>query len=318
MPGSFGEQLRRFVRKSEDFGRQQIVRWTNWRTATTAESEEGCLDALRAESATQRWRAAATLGRHPLRSPEVVAALIEALTDSEEFVRWQAAAALAQQEAGRVYPALAAALRSHNPVLRAGASQALGLLHDEAATQALLSALDDREPRVRASVASALGEIGDPTAIPRLIPLLQDRAPDVVRATARALSRIGTGAASTAAANSAIASASRALADSLTQPDQPLLVRRALAAALAGVPHPDTQPQLLAALDDPDPQVRGYAVQALGQVGGEDTHAALRARQADRGRLIKGTVGDQAGRALAMLERRGRRAPVPGKPEGEA
>jgi hypothetical protein len=78
------------------------------------------------------------------------------------------------------------------------------------------------------------------------------------------------------------------------------------------------QPQLLDALYDPDPQVRGYAAQALGQIGDESTHAVLQALKADRARLIKGTVGDQAGRALYMLERRERRAAVVGKVTGGA
>jgi HEAT repeat protein len=317
MPGSFSERLRRFAKKSEAFGRQQTARWATWRTATTAESEEGCLAALQDESAAERWRAAATLGKYSLRSPEAVAALMDALADPEEFVRWQAAEALARQEAGRVFPALFEALRSHDPNRRAGASHALGLLHDEAATQALLPALDDREPAVRAAVAAALGEIGDPTAIVALIPLLQDDEPDVVRAAARALGRIGGAAASTAAATGAAADASGALAQALARRDQPLLVRRALAAALAQAPHPDAQPQLLDALHDPDPQVRGYAAQALGQVGSENAHAALQAMKADRGRLIKGTVGQEAGRALTLLERRGRRV-APAKSEGGA
>jgi HEAT repeat protein len=139
-----------------------------------------------------------------------------------------------------------------------------------------------------------------------------------VRAAARALGRIGSAVASAGAATSATASASAALAEVLTRPDQPLLVRRALVAALASVPHPDTQPQLLDALYDPDPQVRGYAAQALGHVGGENAHAALQALKADRGRLIDGTVGDQAGRALTMLERRGRRPLLSLRSEGEA
>ena len=104
----------------------------------------------------------------------------------------------------------------------------------------------------------------------------------------------------------------------MTHADQPLLVRRALAAALARAPHPDAQPALLQALSDPDPQVRGYAAEALGHVGNEDAHDALAALRSDKAPLLKGTVGEVAGRALTLLERRGRRAaprlPTPTEP----
>ena len=98
------------------------------------------------------------------------------------------------------------------------------------------------------------------------------------------------------------------MADALSQPDQPLLVRRALAAALVRTAHPEAQAALLAALDDPDPQVRGYAVEALGQIGNEKASLALAAACADEGALLRGTVGSRARQALAMLERRGRRS----------
>jgi HEAT repeat protein len=91
------------------------------------------------------------------------------------------------------------------------------------------------------------------------------------------------------------------------QPGQDVLVRRALAAALAHIPHPDAQEPLLQALHDPDPQVRAYAAAALGHVGNEQAHAPLNELVGDKSRLIKGTVSDEAKRAIELLERRGRR-----------
>jgi HEAT repeat protein len=173
----------------------------------------------------------------------------------------------------------------------------------EAAAQALVAHLADPEPHARAAVTTALGRVGDPTKTSALLPLLTDNDPVVVRAAAHALGRIGD---SVAAAP---------LAQALSRPDQPLLVRRALAAAIAQAPHPDAQPALLQTLSDPDPQVRGYAAEALGHVGSEAAHDALAALRSDRARLLKGTVGDVAARALTMLERRGRRtSPVPQTP----
>ncbi len=105
-----------------------------------------------------------------------------------------------------------------------------------------------------------------------------------------------------------ITEAGDALAAMLVRPGQPLLVRRAAAAALMRVARPDNQSQLLTALADGDPQVRAYAARALGQVGSEDAHAALSALKGDRTPVIKGTVGDAAREALALLEQRGRRS----------
>lgn len=282
-----------------------VQRWAAWRDRADATSEAACVAQLAAAEPSQRWRAAASLGRNPLRSPEAIQALIGALADPEPFVRWHAAMALAAQDAGRAFPALAAVLADPEPLRRAAAAEALGRLSGEAATQALRPCLQDADARVRLAAAAALGQIADPTIETDLLLLLNDPDPDVVRATAAALGRLGR------------ASAAAPLAQALARPAQPLLVRRALAAALARVPHPDAQPQLLAALADPDPQVRGYAAKALGHVGNEAVHAPLAALRADKQRLIRGTVSDHAARALALLERRGRRGFVAAKPGEE-
>ena len=158
---------------------------------------------------------------------------------------------------------------------------------------------------VRAAIATAIGAVGDPTKVSALLPLLSDPDPDVRRAAARALGRMGD------------PKAAAPLAEALAQPDQPLLVRRALAAAIVHAPHPDAQPALLQALADPDPQVRGYAAEALGQVGNEAAHGLLAAIRADPHVLLKGTVGERAAQALTLLARRGRRvaATQPQTPE---
>jgi HEAT repeat protein len=280
----------------------QIARWTphisepghEW----TGVVEQKAVAALASDSPQRRWEAAALLGRNPERGTEAIQALVNALADPEPFVRWQAAEALARQEAARVFPALGAGLADANPLRRAGAAEALGRLGGEAACQALRTALIDGASSVRTAAASALGVASDVTAVSALLPLLADPVPEVRIATAHALGRIGD------------VSAAAPLATELTQPQQPLLVRRALAAALAHVPHPEAQPALLAALADSDAQVRGYAVQALGQVGNEAAYSALQAMQNDHGRLLHGSVSDAARRAVALLERRGRQAPT--------
>jgi len=307
MPSIFSEFVSRIVHYPRDFWERHVERWGKLRARADATSEKTYLTLLSDPEPSRRWQAAAGLRRHHLRSAEAITALIEVLCDEEPIVRWQAAEALAAQEASHAFPAVSAALDAADPLCRAGAAEVMGLMGGEAAAQALVKRLDDPEPRVRAAVATALGRIADPTKATALLPLLADDDPDVVRAAARALGNIGD------------PKVAAPLAEALTQADQPLLVRRALAAALARAPHPDAQPALLEALGDPDPQVRGYAVEALGHVGNEAAHDALAALRSDKAALLKGTVGDVAARALTLLERRGRRAaPTPQIPIGPA
>lgn len=285
--------------------RHQVATWQAHRKGETGTNEAAALAGLRTTSPSRRWEAAAILARSSQRSPEAIAALVAAMGDAEPFVRWQAAEALAAQEPNRVFGLLTATLADPLPLLRSGAARALGHMGGEASTMMLRAAVSDPEPSVRMAVADALGCCGDPTSLIALVPLLGDPDPDVRRAAAYSLGRIAIGDAATAAS----------LAAALAEPDQPLLVRRALAAALAHAPHPDAQPVLLDALNDADPQVRGYAAKALGQIGDETVYAALASLLADDSRLLRGTVADWARRARTMLERRGRQGFAPGPTE---
>lgn len=313
MSANFIEAIRakvaRLVQRGERLWAQATGQGAAWAGPGDATREATCLARLASPVASERWQAAAALGRSPLRSPEAVAALITALGDAEQFVAWQAAEALAQQEAGRVYGPLRAALADASPLRRAGAAEALGKLGGEAAVLTLIQHLGDAAPPVRAAVAAALGNLADPTSAPALLPLLQDADADVVRVTARALGQIGN------------VVAAQALAAALARPGQGVLVRRALAAALVRAGHPDAQATLLAALRDEDPQVRAYAARALAHVGAEEALEPLRGLLTDKNRLIRGTVSDRAARAIELLERRGRREGHPGgpaQPAGEA
>jgi HEAT repeat protein len=251
---------------------------------------------LSAENPHCRWDSAAFLGRSADRGQDAIEALLRALADSEEIVRWQAARALAQQEPAHVFPLLAEALNDNDPLRRAGAAEAMGYQGGEAASVTLCKHLTDPVARVRIAVALALRDLADPSAVPCLLPGLADENPDVRCAAASALGRIGSPA------------AAKPMAEALSWPGQPLLVRRALAAALVRTAHPEAQPALLAALSDPDPQVRGYAAEALGLIGDEAAYAALYAASSDEAVLLKGTVSSRARQALTMLERRGRRS----------
>ena len=264
-------------------------------SGTSAASEAEAIVGLKSVNPHCRWESAAYLGRNAHRSREAIAVLVGALADPEEFVRWQAARALAAQEAAHVFPALTEALNDSEPLRRAGAAEAMGYQGGEAASVTLCKYLADPDARVRVAIASALRDLADPSAADCLLPLLADEDPDVRCAVAGALGRIGSPA------------TAKPMADALAQPGQPLLVRRALAAALVRTAHPEAQPALLAALCDVDPQVRGYAAEALGHVGDETAVAALSATSSDESALLQGSVGSRARQALVMLERRGRR-----------
>lgn len=289
------ESVRRLARRARDRWARTASSVEAWRARSEGGREDVSIADLQAAEPVRRWRAAAALKRNPLASPEAVAVLVHALGDGEEFVRWHAAEALAAQEPGRVFTALEGALGDPDPIRRAGAAEALGKLGGESATLALKQHVADAEPGVRQAIAAALGQIADPTTADSLLPLIGDPEPHVVRAAARALGQLGN------------TIAACPLADALVQPGQDVLVRRALAAALAHIPHPDAQGPLLQALSDGDSQVRAYAAKALGQVGNEDAHGPLRDLMGDKSRLLRGTVSDRAKRALDLLERRGRR-----------
>lgn len=291
-----------FTQKTEhwlDRARETLFRLTApivaWRERAEGEREEVHVAELAVAEPQRRWHAAAELRRNPLLGQEAVEALVDALADDEEFVAWHASEALAAQEPGHVFAALEAALSGPLPARRAGAAHALGRHGGDAAVAALRKCLDDPEPQVRAAATAALGDVRDPGLAETLLPLIDDPDPEVVRAAARALGHTG----NTVAACP--------MAAALVRPGQDILVRRALAAGLAHIPHPDAQEPLLEALHDPDPQVRAYAAQALGHVGSEQASEPLRALTGDKSRLIKGTVSDEAKRAIELLERRGRR-----------
>jgi HEAT repeat protein len=307
LSGLYRKHLRPAMKRARRWYRREVELLEARRKAAAGMSEQSALAALRSTTPRQRWEGAIALGRHPQRSTEAIAVLIEALADPEPFVRWQASEALAAQDATCVFHALTDALTEGEPAQRAGAAAALGRIGGEAATTALCKQAEDPDPRVRRALAQALGQIGDPTTAVELVPMLDDADADVRRAAAHALGQIGSP--GTAAP----------LAEALVQSDQPLLVRRSLTAALASAAHPDAQPVLLVALADPDPQVRGYAARALGHIGNETAYERLADLLSDHSRLLKGTVGDEARTAREMMERRGRRStpPVPAPEEAK-
>jgi ABC-type multidrug transport system fused ATPase/permease subunit len=123
--------------------------------------------------------AAKALGQ--IGDPQAVRALIQALRDEKEEVRWAAAKAL-----GEIGDALTQALRNEKEEVREAAARALGEIGDPQATLALTQALRDEKEEVRRAAALALGEIGD-----ALTQALRNEREEVREAAAKALGEIG-------------------------------------------------------------------------------------------------------------------------------
>lgn len=123
-----------------------------------------------------------------IKDPAVVPILRTAMGPGDQCVRESAARLLGRTEHPRAVAALAEAIRDTNAETRRLAALALGLSDSKSAFDPLVAALRDQEPTVRATAAIALGQLGDDRASKALLPLLSgDRVPSVRRAAAYAL-----------------------------------------------------------------------------------------------------------------------------------
>ncbi len=153
--------------------------------------------------------------------------------------------------------ALVELLQDPSPDIRRTAALSLGKIGHSAGTQGLAQALSDPDPLVREYSAWALGQIGEEVntdAALAVVSALGDESPAVKQTAAKALGNIG-----------------------IRGPMILLLIeglkvgevqsRRAVVDALMHLEGKDAYPALLAALDDPDPNVRQGAIAALGELG---------------------------------------------------
>ncbi|ADZ08722.1 PBS lyase HEAT domain protein repeat-containing protein [Methanobacterium lacus] len=121
-----------------------------------------------------------------------VPALIETLlVDSDEEVRWKAAAALGRLKDDRGVDALITALNDVSWAVRRNATIALGDIGNEKGYEPLLNSLTDSDWHVRKYAAIALGKIGDERAIKPLVNTLKDTDSDVRWKSVMALGKIG-------------------------------------------------------------------------------------------------------------------------------
>lgn len=121
-----------------------------------------------------------------------VPALIETLLeDTDEEVRWKAAAALGKLKDDSSIDALINALNDNSWAVRRNATIALGNIGDERGYDPLLNSLTDPDWHVRKYAAIALGKIGDERAIKPLVNALKDSDSDVRWKSVIALGKIG-------------------------------------------------------------------------------------------------------------------------------
>jgi beta-lactamase regulating signal transducer with metallopeptidase domain len=109
-----------------------------------------------------------------MRDPRMFEPLIAALKDVSADVREQAAFGLAQLRDPRAIDALTAVLRDSSADVREQAAFALSQIRDKRAVEPLISALKDESPDVREQAAFALGQIRDPRAVEPLVIALKD------------------------------------------------------------------------------------------------------------------------------------------------
>jgi HEAT repeat protein/beta-lactamase regulating signal transducer with metallopeptidase domain len=225
-----------------------------------------------------------TAKKEERRDPRAVAALVEALKDSDKEVREHAMAALSNMRAPEALDAIRSALKDQNPSVREQAAFALGQYRDRASVDALAAALKDTSGDVREQAVFALGQIGDARASDAIAAALKDADASVREQAAFALGQIRhvpSVDALAAALKDASASVREQAAFALGQigdrraidpligalRDESVSVREQAAFALGQIGDPRAIDGLMAALKDASAEVRRQAAFALGQLG---------------------------------------------------
>jgi HEAT repeat protein len=232
----------------------------------------------------ERRSAAFALGKIGKPAVEALGALAGALNDKDDSVREAAAFAIGEIcAAARVWnadvlKALCQLLQTDkNEYVRRSAAFALGCMRksDDANVREVLTAgLKDASAGVRQNVSWALGRMGDKAA-DGLKQALQDSDPLVRRDAAKALDLL-----SPDAASAAKAELLKCYEDKVDPAQKAAYteMRKAAIIALVRVLGPgddDARPVLLAALKDPEVEIRQNTALALGGVGGPEAAPAV-------------------------------------------
>ncbi len=240
-----------------------------------------------------RQTAAIALGR--LGDPAVLPRLREALDYGPADLRFQAATSLVEVDPAAAYEPLVQALSDPDPEVLSAIALGLGQIGDPRAAGPLADLLDHSSRKTRFDAAYALAQLGDPRAAGELSGYLRDR--DFGWDAIEALELVGD------------ATSAAALAEVWTGPRIPRqLALRAAAAVLAIDPHgseaDSAQRVLLGGLRARKLEIRGLAVQLLGERGGPWAGDALRDL---RGRRAGKKLRDEIDEALERIERGGGR-----------
>jgi HEAT repeat protein len=181
------------------------------------------------------------------------------LEDSDEEVRWKAAAALGKIRDPSSVDALVEALNDKSWTVRRNVTIALGDVGDERGFEPLLSSMTDKDWHVRKYASIALGKIGDERAIKPLVKALNDEDSDVRWKSIIALGKIG---------KPAVKPLLKAFENDDWQ------VRGRAAEVLGNIGDPIAVDSLIMALNNKrdknqNKYVRGKIVEALGKIGDE-------------------------------------------------
>ena len=217
--------------------------------------------------------------------PKVVAALTDALKDSDKEVRESAMQALVHLRDPGIFDPLVQALKDASPDVRENAAFGLGQLRDKRASAPLAGALKDAAPGVRERAAFALGQLRDPAAVDGLATALRDENADVREQAAFALGQIRD------------ERAVQPLVSVLKDPAQN--VREQAVFALGQLRARSAVDPLIVALKDAEAEIREQAAFALGQIRDPKAIDALTAALKD----ASADVRQQAAFALGQLAR---------------
>jgi len=206
-----------------------------------------------------------------------LAALVNALRDSDRELRWRAAKALAangwqpasdEQSVWRAVAqgefvktadfgtvaveSLIAELEDPHCLSRRDVIDSLGRIGDARAIRPLLAAVSDPDPNIRVAAVDALSEVRDPDVVSGLIHALKDSSKYVRAVAAAGLGKAGD------------PTAVEPLLTVLTDDDW--AVRKAAGESLARLRDKRAVEPMLGLLNDPDQDVREAAVHALGEI----------------------------------------------------
>ncbi len=263
---------------------------------------------LRSGNVPERCQAARVLGMNETAAELAIPALIDALNDPDEDVRWMVIFALGCRgtAAAPAVPGLVPVTKDPSIRLRREAVDSLGVIRSSAAVPALIAAFQDPDDEVRFDAVRALGSIG-PGATSATAALaavaLDARDPRVSNQAFASLGQLGAG------AREAVPIFIRALGPTEATPDQ---TRQSILTSLRAIA-PDDPASVRARLDalhDAERNVRFVAARTLDIPINDEVIAAL----------IEVLHGDVAGAAAESLGRMGLADPaiVPALCDGPA